>query len=58
MGVKKCKHKYVEHGIGAELVRRVCVHCGIIRIGERPPIGIDPWGSKDRLPDETPVSVG
>ena len=27
-------HWFKEHGIGAGLTRKVCAHCGVVRIGE------------------------
>lgn len=33
---KSCRdnHRYQEHGIGANLTRRICVVCGVIKIGQ------------------------
>jgi hypothetical protein len=46
VSMKDCTHLYREQQIGAGLVRRICVHCSSISIGERSRLGADPWGKR------------
>ena len=52
MGVKRSgcdeNHRFQEHGIGAGLTRKVCILCGVLRIGEgrRSVLVEDVWTDK------------
>jgi hypothetical protein len=47
--MRACKHQFKEQGIGAGLVRKVCVSCSMVHIAERPKLGFDPWRKAGEL---------